>query len=661
MERRSGFESSLSMRELTTLLHELGLVSSSADRTATDVWPYKELPSKRIMPYRVKKVVSPFEIYLEYAFDSSVDTYNEWFPKMQEFYNNRKLPLEWHLKDGKALVGGCYACKDFNDNKWYRVRCHDTDGKTALVFYCDYGKRQFVDLSDLRELNPSYVTWAGQAFRAHLSDILPIDGGLAWPQEACNALAKIITGKWFEGIVQSRTDRMVSEKFPDHIVAMGIVLFEEIPKYKKANRPLCTVNAMMVDMGFASVIGPTATCHHTISPSDYGLSYFKSDLWNLGPENDESSSSSESESDTSSEEGFGIFSSSQCPEFPTTEAEEVRPTPRPNVVQPSPKPTTVSDPEESDSLETLYEILPVKIRYRLCHVILTYVLGPNQIFVQYKSRVKALKEMQIAIKGFVEDAPVLSAEQLQPGKFVACQIQEHWTRGVVKIHLPHQERVKVLFVDYGNETAIDQSTVKDLPELFHRIPSFVFRVHLDVHGLLPLGQLGWSVEACEVFRKYCYAWDCSSAIYYMFRRKHSEKIMLSEYTQEICFDFDDAKWFAGPRKSIDLNKSINKLRSHPMLRPFFCSFGVEIEYEIVMNPTASFWEFSPIYDELILKHHASYQEDIGHNYNPDIFTFVSQTAELVERKPTRTEEPTPKRSGPIYKNPFKPTRGARLQ
>jgi len=82
------------LRELKTLNIDYDDAFGSAD---TEVWPYKEMPVRSIRRYRVKRVVSPFEFYMEYVLDSDVEGYNEWVPHMQRFYNDPNLGPEWKV------------------------------------------------------------------------------------------------------------------------------------------------------------------------------------------------------------------------------------------------------------------------------------------------------------------------------------------------------------------------------------------------------------------------------------------------------------------------------------------------------------------------------------------------------------------------------------
>lgn len=54
----------------------------------SNVMPYKDTMVRRQMTYRVKRVVSPFEFYLEYVLDDLVPSLKGWFSQMQKFYSD---------------------------------------------------------------------------------------------------------------------------------------------------------------------------------------------------------------------------------------------------------------------------------------------------------------------------------------------------------------------------------------------------------------------------------------------------------------------------------------------------------------------------------------------------------------------------------------------
>lgn len=74
-----------------------GLVATTAPPTAlmtteptykVNVRTYKDTPARRVMSYRVRRVESPFEFYLEYA--NYPYSYETLFSDMQNFYKNSK-------------------------------------------------------------------------------------------------------------------------------------------------------------------------------------------------------------------------------------------------------------------------------------------------------------------------------------------------------------------------------------------------------------------------------------------------------------------------------------------------------------------------------------------------------------------------------------------
>ena len=55
------------------------------------------------------------------------------------------------------MVGRVYAGKQSTDNNWYRARVEQVSGPSITVRYIDYGNKETVTVSDLRELEPAML------------------------------------------------------------------------------------------------------------------------------------------------------------------------------------------------------------------------------------------------------------------------------------------------------------------------------------------------------------------------------------------------------------------------------------------------------------------------------------------------------------------------
>ena len=77
---------------------------------------------------------------------------------------------------------GEFCCAKFSvDGNWYRglvlqVRCAGDSGEKAItveVFYIDFGNIEQVDVGDLRELLPQFISMPAQVVRCSLADVNP--------------------------------------------------------------------------------------------------------------------------------------------------------------------------------------------------------------------------------------------------------------------------------------------------------------------------------------------------------------------------------------------------------------------------------------------------------------------------------------------------------
>lgn len=113
-------------------------------------------------------------------------------------------------------------------------------------------------------------------FRCYLYDILPLTEAekenkekdkkkrnttttlktcITWPTLACKFFLNLIKDRVFTGYVFERSTEHVTKGQPDFLSTYGMVLHEEIPNFKQRKRDMCTVNARMVDAGWAKPIG----------------------------------------------------------------------------------------------------------------------------------------------------------------------------------------------------------------------------------------------------------------------------------------------------------------------------------------------------------------------------------------------------------------------
>lgn len=163
-------------------------------------------------------------------------------------------------------MGCCYVCKD-TDEYWYRVRVHGVDdlAKRVTVYYMDLAKMQNTSEGYLLELREEFAIQPAQLFCCYLYDVVPlVTGGaissststdLTWSRAACDVFKSLVQDRTFTGYVFERSTDLVTEGLPDFISTFGVVLQEDLPGSLLICQELCTLNAQMVDAGFAKPIG----------------------------------------------------------------------------------------------------------------------------------------------------------------------------------------------------------------------------------------------------------------------------------------------------------------------------------------------------------------------------------------------------------------------
>jgi len=110
------------------------------------------------------------------------------------------------------LVGEIVAALH-EDQRFYRARIIDYDEDTielhtdlrkdqrAKVFFVDYGRSTYVDIADIRTINPDHLSLPFQAIECSLADVGPVKKG--WQIEASEKLYKMTKGKELRANVRS--------------------------------------------------------------------------------------------------------------------------------------------------------------------------------------------------------------------------------------------------------------------------------------------------------------------------------------------------------------------------------------------------------------------------------------------------------------------------
>ena len=81
----------------------------------------------------------------------------------------------------------------YTDNLWYRARIIGCYQEEFLVFFLDYGSKNYVNIARIRHLDLQFTKLPLQAFRGRIFGICPLPDEKKWSTEA---------GKWFLDLIK---------------------------------------------------------------------------------------------------------------------------------------------------------------------------------------------------------------------------------------------------------------------------------------------------------------------------------------------------------------------------------------------------------------------------------------------------------------------------
>lgn len=115
--------------------------------------------------------------------------------------------------------------------------------------------------SFLHKLMKEFAIQPAQLFCCYLYDVLPLSNHagasssssskreLVWSDDACKYFKTLVEGHTLTGYVFERSTNLITEGLPDFIGTYGVILQDE------QRGSSCTLNAQMVDAGYAKPIG----------------------------------------------------------------------------------------------------------------------------------------------------------------------------------------------------------------------------------------------------------------------------------------------------------------------------------------------------------------------------------------------------------------------
>ncbi|CAL8142802.1 unnamed protein product [Orchesella dallaii] len=538
---------------------------------------------KHINSYCIRRVVSPFEFYMEEELDMKnpnmidVDKREQ---QMQAYYNNQDLQsIEYNIH---VTRWKCYIYQEPMTGLWCRVRVMNFVGmgksKQALLYFCDSGRQIVVPCESLRRLDDKFKDVGTNLLRCYLYDVVPNHGDLYWPIDAALYFKELVENKCFNAIVMKMSEKMVQYS-PQLRIDCGVVLMSK-------NQVVETVNWTIVNSGYALSSGIMASSPEMLYLPDKVPSYNWVD------------------------KSTGVAGNrNSLAQVPLDKLREITARAMKSGVDVS-KPLNCEHPPATKP--TPENFLPAPLRDRLAWLKLSYVKGPSKIFVHMQLKYEELQQMNKELKTEASDLP---PPELKIGALLACEIKspktsgtERWCRGVIKSEpMPlegdnAQLTVEVLLVDYGIVVRVPSTNIHGLPDMFRRIPSFAHRVHLkNVRPMLSDSRSSvWSRYSDRVFYKYLMSFELKQPLYYAYMLQSQDKITLTDIDQDICFNSELGKWVAGSVTPSKENVSINSLADDPLLASHFYSYAVNIQYEFSVKEH-EFWRFDDLSEFLIEK------------------------------------------------------------
>lgn len=110
-------------------------------------------------------------------------------------------------------------CAYFTHDNWYRVQIvsHDSETKTCVIKYLDYGGYLTVNASELRQIHADFMSVPFQAIECVLGNIQAPNGG-EWPKESAETILSFTSGV----IVQAQVSGYTSDDLPEVLLFVAI-------------------------------------------------------------------------------------------------------------------------------------------------------------------------------------------------------------------------------------------------------------------------------------------------------------------------------------------------------------------------------------------------------------------------------------------------------
>ncbi|CRL06001.1 CLUMA_CG019060, isoform A [Clunio marinus] len=167
----------------------------------------------------ISAIVSGGHLFLHQPLHPSYPALSSLQYRMNQWYSKTMAPELPDVIDS-AICAVCYQ-----DN-WYRVQIvsHNSQTKTSLVKYLDFGGYSTVDSAELRQIHADFMTVPFQAIECVMSNIRPPSGS-EWSKEAADTISSFTQGVILQAQIAGYTPDDIPEVYLFVSITKDNVLF----------------------------------------------------------------------------------------------------------------------------------------------------------------------------------------------------------------------------------------------------------------------------------------------------------------------------------------------------------------------------------------------------------------------------------------------------
>ena len=138
-------------------------------------------------------IVDPYEFWIQ--LDQNSEKLESLMQRIGELYSYPRHP------PAPAQLGSLCCAQYSQDGAWYRAKVLQVQGPKAKVRFIDYGNSEVVEVSQLKQLDPSVSSEVPMAICCALADAEPVAGS-QWSQDAVHIFSRIVLDKPLKCIVE---------------------------------------------------------------------------------------------------------------------------------------------------------------------------------------------------------------------------------------------------------------------------------------------------------------------------------------------------------------------------------------------------------------------------------------------------------------------------